>query len=225
MKKIGLIGGLSPESTMYYYQSFVEMSRERFEPGFYPELMIYSLNFSEFAGHPDGWEGRKEMLIGAARCLREAGAEVLGITANTPHIVFPEIREAVPAEWVSIIDAVADEAHRRGLKKLLLLGTKTTMSMPFYREALEEKGFDVQVPDEENMDRIDRIIREELMFYDLSSRPYFIDLIESYDIDAVILGCTEIPLVIKEGDVSADVLDTARIHMKAILDSATSSFS
>jgi len=225
MKKIGLIGGLSPESTMYYYQSFVEMSRERFEPGFYPELMIYSLNFSEFAGHPDGWEGRKEMLIGAATCLRDAGAEVLGITANTPHIVFPEIREAVPGEWVSIIDAVADEAHRRGLKKLLLLGTKTTMSMPFYREALEEKGFDVQVPDEENMDRIDRIIREELMFYDLSSRPYFIDLIESYDIDAVILGCTEIPLVIKEGDVSADVLDTARIHMKAILDRATSSSS
>jgi aspartate racemase len=162
------------------------------------------------------------MLIGAARCLREAGAEVLGITANTPHIVFPQITEAVTGEWVSIIDAVADEAHRRGHRKLLLLGTKTTMSMPFYREALEGKGFSVQVPDEENMDRIDRIIREELMFDNLSSKPYFMELIESYDIDAVILGCTEIPLVIKEGDVSPDVLDTARIHMKAILDRATS---
>ncbi len=224
MKKIGLIGGLSPESTMYYYKSFVEMSRERFEPGFYPELVIYSLNFSEFVGHPDGWDGRREMLISAAKCLTDAGAEVLGITANTPHIVFPAIKEAVPGEWVSIIDALADEARRRSLKSLLLLGTKTTMSMPFYREALEEKGFDVLVPDEENMDRIDAIIQKELMFDDLSSKPYFVELIESYDADAVILGCTEIPLVIKEGDVSKEVLDTARIHMKAILDRATSSF-
>lgn len=225
MKKIGLIGGLSPESTLYYYENFIEMSRERFEPGFYPELMIYSLNFSQFSGHPDGWEGRKDMLISAAKCLRNAGAEVLGITANTPHIVFPQIKEEVDGEWVSIIDAVSDEAHRRGLKSLLLLGTKTTMSMPFYRDALESSGFEVHVPDEENIDRIDGIIRKELMFNDLSSKPYFVDLIESYDVDAVILGCTEIPLVIKEGDVSKDVLDTAKIHMKAILDRATSSSS
>ena len=126
---------------------------------------------------------------------------------------------------MSIIDAVSDEAHRRGLKRLLLLGTKTTMSMPFYREALESSGFEVHVPDEENIDRIDGIIRKELMFNDLSSKPYFVDLIESCDVDAVILGCTEIPLVIKEGDVSKDVLDTAEIHMNAILDRATSSSS
>ncbi len=221
MKKIGLIGGLSPESTMYYYRSFVEMSRERFEPGFYPELMIYSLNFSKFANHPEGWEGRKEMLIDAAMRLKSAGSEVMGITANTPHIVFPEVRDAVDTEWVSIIDAVADEAKRRGLKSLLLLGTKTTMSMPFYREALEKRGFEVMVPDEDEMNEVDKIIREELMFEDLRSKQYLIDLIEKYeDAEVVILGCTEIPLAVKEGGVSKDVLDTARIHMKAIMDAA-----
>ena len=220
MKKIGLIGGLSPESTLYYYRNFIDMSREMFEPPFYPELMIYSLNFKEFSENPDGWEGRKRMLIDAGKSLRRAGAEILGITANTPHIVFPEVSKEVGGEWVSIIDALADEAERRGHESLLLLGTKTTMSMPFYREALERRGFRVSVPDEGDRGRIDEIIKTELMFDDLRSKPYFVELIGSFDVDAVILGCTEIPLVIKEEDVSVDVLDTASIHLRAILEKA-----
>jgi aspartate racemase len=221
MKKIGLIGGLSPESTLYYYRNFIDTSREIFREGEYPELIIYSLNFREFSENPDGWEGRKKMLVDAGKALRDAGAEILGITANTPHIVFPEVSSEVGGEWVSIIDTLADEAEIRGLSSLLLLGTKTTMSMPFYREALEKRGFEVQVPGEKDRERIDEIIRTELMFENLRSKPYFVELIESYDVDAVILGCTEIPLVIKEGDVSKDVLDTARIHLRAIMQRAT----
>ena len=222
MKKIGLIGGLSPESTLYYYESFVKMCRDCFEPGFYPELMIYSLNFREFTDHPDGWDGRAEMLKNAALSLERAGAEIIGITANTPHIVFPQVADSVNVPMLSIIDALGAEAEKRGLKKLLLLGTKTTMSMPFYREALKGKGFGVVVPTDEEMNEVDRIIRKELMFDNLASRPYLLGLVEKYSSvsDAVILGCTELPLAVKEGDVEIDVLDTAVIHMKAMLEAA-----
>ncbi len=222
MKKIGLIGGLSPESTLYYYGNFVKMCRDCFEPGFYPDLMIYSLNFREFTDNPDGWDGRAEMLKDAARSLERAGAEIIGITANTPHIVFPQVSGSVNVPMLSIIDALGAEAERRGLKKLLLLGTKTTMSMPFYREALEGKGFAVVVPTHEEMNEVERIIREELMFDNLAGRPYLLDLIGKYSgvSDAVILGCTELPLAIKDGDVGIDVLDTAVIHMKAMLEAA-----
>ena len=218
MKRIGIIGGLSPASTLYYYRKFIELSRERFEAGFYPEILIYSLNYRDFSENPEGWEGRKKMLIDAGKRLAAGGAEILGISANTPHIVFPEVSSSVGGEWVSIIDSVGSEAERRGLRRLLLLGTKTTMSMPFYREGLEGKGLDVLLPTENEMNEVNRIITEELMFDDLRSREYLIRLIERYpEADGVILGCTEIPLAIKQGDVPVEVLDSADIHMRALL--------
>ncbi|RLF90388.1 aspartate racemase [Thermococci archaeon] len=223
MKKIGIIGGMSPESTLYYYRKFIEISREKFEPYFYPELIIYSINFKEFMENPREWEGRKEILIKAAKALERAGAEIIGISANTPHMVFPEVQRAVNVEMVSIIDAVAEEAKKRGLKRLLLLGTKTTMTMPFYKEALKEKGFEILVPNEEEIEEVQRIIFEELTFENLRSKPYLVELIERYvekGIEGVILGCTEIPLVIKAGDVSVEVLDTAGVHMRALMEGA-----
>lgn len=114
MKKIGIIGGMSPESTLYYYKKFIEISREKFEPYFYPELIVYSINFKEFKDNPDDWEGRKRILINAAKALERAGAEVIGIGANTPHMVFLDVQKAVNVEMVSIIDAVAEEAKKEG---------------------------------------------------------------------------------------------------------------
>ncbi|WP_054839873.1 amino acid racemase [Thermococcus sp. JCM 11816] len=224
MKRIGLIGGTTPpESTEYYYRKYIEISRELFEPYFFPELVVFSMNFKTFKDNPRGWEGRKEMLIEAAKALERAGAEVIGIAANTPHLVFPDVQEAVNAEMVSIIGAVAEEARRRGLKKLLLLGTKTTMEMPFYREALEKKGFHVVVPDEEERERVNSIIFNELALGKLESKPYLVGLIEKYareGVEGVILGCTELPLAIKPGDVSIEVLDSAEIHMRALIEKA-----
>ncbi|WP_209476584.1 aspartate/glutamate racemase family protein [Thermococcus stetteri] len=223
MKRIGLIGGTTPESTSYYYRKYIEISRGLFEPYFFPELVVFSMNFKAFRDNPRAWEGRKEMLIAAARALEKAGAEVIGIAANTPHIVFPEVQRAVGAEMVSIIDAVAEEARKRGLKRLLLLGTKTTMEMPFYREALERKGFLVVVPDGEERERVNSIIFDELALGKLESKLYLVELIEKYakdGVDGVILGCTELPLAIKPGDVSIEVLDSAEIHMRALIERA-----
>jgi|Deesub1362B_J571_1020462.scaffolds.fasta_scaffold00007_323 aspartate racemase len=222
MKKIGIIGGLSPESTLYYYKKFIEISRQRFEPYFFPELMIYSINFHEFMNN--AWEGRKEILIKAAKSLEKAGAQIIAISANTPHKVFPDVAKSVNVPMLSIIDAIANEAKKQEINKLLLLGTKTTMSEPFYKEALRGKGFEVFVPGEEEMDKVHSIIFDEIIAGKIleSSKLFLIKLIEKYrnekGIEGVILGCTELPLIIKAGDVSVKVLDSAEIHVKALIE-------
>ncbi|MCD6372582.1 MAG: aspartate/glutamate racemase family protein, partial [Thermococcus sp.] len=124
MKKIGLIGGTTPESTCYYYRNYIRLSREKFGPFTFPELIIYSINFDEFKNNPRGWEGRKEILIKAAKALEKAGAEIIALTANTPHIVFPEVQKAINVPMVSIIEALIEEMKKRDVKKVLLLGTK-----------------------------------------------------------------------------------------------------
>ncbi|ASJ12604.1 aspartate/glutamate racemase family protein [Thermococcus thioreducens] len=225
MKRIGIIGGTTPESTCYYYRKYIEISREKFGPFTFPELIIYSINFEEFKNNPRGWEGRKEILIKAAKALERAGAEIISLSANTPHIVFPDVQKAVNVPMVSIIDALIEEMKRRGVKRVLLLGTKTTMTADFYKDALKGAGFDVIVPSEEEIDEINRIIFEELAFENLKSKPYLVDLIEryaeKYGIEGVILGCTELPLAIKQGDVSVEVFDTAAIHMRKLIEIAS----
>ncbi|CAI1493786.1 Aspartate racemase [Thermococcus nautili] len=225
MRRIGLVGGTSPESTLYYYKKYLEISREKFEPYVYPELIIYSINFKEFIHNPNGWEGRKEILIKAAKALERAGAEIIALTANTPHIVFPDVQKAVNVPMVSIIDALIEEMRKRGVKKVLLLGTKTTMTADFYKNALREAGFDVVTPSEDEMNELDRIIKEELMFENFASRDWVVELINRYiereGIEGVILGCTELPLIIKPGDVKAEVFDTVEIHMRKLIEVAS----
>ncbi|WP_457751673.1 aspartate/glutamate racemase family protein [Thermococcus sp.] len=225
MKKIGLIGGTTPESTCYYYQKYIEISRERFKPNFYPELIIYSINFSDFVDNPRGWEGRKEMLINAAKALERAGADIIALTANTPHIVFPDVQKTLNVPMVSIIDALIEEMKRRGVRKVLLLGTKTTMTADFYKNALREAGFNVITPDKEGIEEVERIIKEELALGNFRSREWVIGLISRYiekeGIEGVILGCTELPLIVKPGDVSAEVFDTVEIHMRKLIEVAS----
>ncbi|GAB6135315.1 aspartate/glutamate racemase family protein [Thermococcus prieurii] len=225
MKRIGLIGGTTPESTCYYYRKYLEVSRERFEPNVYPELIIYSINFKEFVDNPRGWEGRKEILINAAKALERAGAEIIALTANTPHIVFPDVQNAIDTPMVSIIDALIEEMRERGVKRALLLGTKTTMTADFYKNALREAGFEVLTPNAEEIEEVERIIKEELALGNFASRDWIIDLINRYikeqDIEGVILGCTELPLIVKAGDVDAEVFDTVDIHMRKLIDLAS----
>ncbi|WP_148882215.1 aspartate/glutamate racemase family protein [Thermococcus aciditolerans] len=225
MKKIGIIGGTSPEATCYYYKKYLEISRKKFEPYVFPELIIYSINFKEFIHNPNGWEGRKEILINAAKALERAGAGIISLSANTPHIVFPDVQAAVNVPMVSIIDALIEDMKRRGVKRVLLLGTKTTMTADFYKNALREAGFEVITPSEGEMDELNRIITEELMFENFRSRDWVIGLINRYiereNIEGVILGCTELPLIVKSGDVPAEVFDTVEIHMRKLIEVAS----
>ncbi|ACJ16289.1 hypothetical aspartate racemase [Thermococcus onnurineus NA1] len=225
MKRIGIIGGMTPESTCYYYRRYIEISREKFGKHFYPELIIYSINFKEFFENPEGWEGRKKILINAAKALKRAGAEIIAMSANTPHKVFPDVQKEVNVPMVSIIEAVAEEIKRRGIKRVLLLGTKTTMSSDFYVNALREEGFEVVVPSEEEQERLNSIIFNELAFENFRNKAWIVELIERYarkeKVKGVILGCTELPLAIKAGDVSIEVFDTAEIHMRKLIELAS----
>ncbi|WP_456477891.1 aspartate/glutamate racemase family protein [Geoglobus ahangari] len=213
MKRIGLIGGLSPESTLYYYSEYIRQSREVLGDNRYPEMIVYSINFGEFLS--SDWEGRWRILSNAVRSLERAGAEILAIASNTPHKVLPELRKITDLEFVSIIDAVAEKAKEEGYRKLLLTGTKTTMIEDFYRRELEEKGFEVIIPDE--VDEIHEIIFQDLVFGRLDRKERLVEIINGYDADAVILGCTELPLAVKEGDVKMGVIDSAKEHVRAIL--------
>ncbi len=213
MKRIGLVGGLSPESTLYYYSEYIRQSREVLGNNRYPEMIIHSINFGEFLS--SDWERRLEILSSAVRSLEKAGAEVLAIASNTPHKVLPELEKVTSLEFVSIIDAVAKRAEERGLRKLLLTGTRTTMTEEFYRKELEERGFEVTIPAE--VDEIHEIIFQDLVFGDLSRKSRLVEIINGYDADAVILGCTELPLAVKEGDVKMEVIDSAKEHVRAIL--------
>lgn len=221
VKRIGLIGGTSPESTLYYYRTFIEISRERFERNFYPELVIFSLNFKKFRELPT-WEEKRRYIMEGIRALECSGAEVIGLSANTPHIIFPQLQRESRAKMVSIIDAVAEEAKRRKFSNLLLLGTKITMTSDFYRKGLENHGLDVTVPSEDEIEEINRIIFEELAFGNLASRDYLLSLLERYgnEVDAAILGCTELPIAIREGDVALPLIDSAKAHIKALIEYA-----
>ena len=221
-RKIGIIGGLSPESTLYYYRKFIDLSRDMLLSNHYPTIVIYSLDFGKFSSAD--WDQRKEMLLEAAKSLEKCGVEVMGIAANTPHKVFPWLMERVQAEMISIVESVAQEAVHRGLKKLLLTGTKITMEDGFYENVLRRYGLEVIVPEDDERNEIERIIREELTFQNLRSREKLRKMIESYKekVDGVVLGCTELPLAIKEGDVPISVLDSAAIHVKSLLLAAIS---
>ncbi len=218
MKRIGIVGGTSPESTVYYYKNFIEISRELFPKNFYPEMLIFNINFKKFKDL-ETWELKEKYLLESIRALENAGAQVIGIAANTPHMVFDSLKIKAKAKMVSIIDAVAQEAKKRGYKKLLLLGTKTTMTSGFYVEKLKKYGFMVDVP-EDYIDVIDRIIFNELSQGILKSKNTLKGIVEKYDVDAIILGCTELPLALKEGDTKTPLLDTAEIHMRRLIEEA-----
>lgn len=209
---IGIVGGLSPEATAYYYRLFIEKSRKLFPDYFYPEILIYSLNFKEFVEGDE--EKRKKILMRALKTLENAGVKVGGIASNTPHVFFEELKNSVSFELVSIVEAVAEKA---GKGKFLLLGTKKTMESDFYAKAFEKRG-EVVVPEEKDREEVHRIIMEELVFGKFESKNRLLEVIKKYDVDGVILGCTELPLLISQKDLNIKVLDSAEIHVEKILE-------
>ena len=218
MRRIGIVGGLSPESTLEYYREIISQSRERFPPYVYPEVLIFSVNFDRFL-HSE-WDGREIVLREAISSLIDARAEIIAMASNTPHYLLDRLKEQFDVEFVSIVDAVAEKALEEGYKTLLLVGTKTTMTERFYRENLESRGLEVKIPDE--VDEIHSIIFDDLVFRDMRRRERLIEIVNSYDADAIILGCTELPLAIKEGDVKMEIIDSVKEHVRRILDASLS---
>lgn len=219
MKRIGLLGGMSWESTVTYYQMINEAVKRRLGGLHSAALVLYSVDFAEIEKcQAEGdWERSGEILGEAAAALERAGAEMILICTNTMHKVAPQIQANIQVPLVHIAEATADELNRRGIRRAALLGTKYTMTQDFYKAKLVEAGIEVLVPDEADMETVNDVIYQELCLGEIraESKEKFLAIIrrlESQGAEGVILGCTEIGLLVKQEDVELPVFDTTLIH-------------
>ena len=223
-KRIGIIGGISAASTAQYYKTITGMYFEQNHDYYYPEIIIYSLDFQYFT---DLENERKtgeyiEYILGAARSLEKAGADFIAMAANSPHSVFEEVSGKAGVPMLSIVEATAKAASARGIKKALLTGIKYTMQSDFYQKGFQKRGIEILVPDESHQNQINDIIFNELVINHISgeTRKKFLDIVNSYTVDGIILGCTELPLLISQEHTKLKVLDTLELHCAAILKEA-----
>ncbi len=228
MKKIGLIGGLSWQSTVDYYRIINEESNKRLGGKSTVESIIYSTDLEEKFNLVV--EGKLEQLAAEftdiTNSLEKAGADVALMCTNTMHVVFDEIQKNVNIPMIHITDATAKAIQKAGLKKVGILGTTFTMTQPFIMGKLkEEYGIECIAPEPEEMTEIMRVIEEELTFNILkdTSRAYYVNVIKELQekgAEGVILGCTEIELLIKQKDSPVPVFDTTELHALAAVDFA-----
>ncbi|MGD6888503.1 aspartate/glutamate racemase family protein [Bacillus mobilis] len=219
MKTIGLIGGMSWESTSEYYRIINEEIKERLGGLHSAKCMINSVDFEEierFQSSGD-WDGAGEILGNAAYSLQKGGADFIIICTNTMHKVVEKIKENIHIPVLHIADATAKEIKRKDIQKVGLLGTKYTMEQDFYKVRIEENDIKVMVPSEKDRDKINEVIYTELCLGKITSpsREYYKRVIEDLvqeGAQGIILGCTEIGLLIKQEDVSVPIFDTTYIH-------------
>jgi aspartate racemase len=227
MKRIGILGGTSPESTVEYYRYLTREYTKRFGDHGYPEIVIYSVTFQRFIEWMSAgdWVALAGAVIEGLRALGDAGVEIGLIASNTFHRVFDQVSASAPMPMISILDVVADRLLELGRRRPALLGTRFTMAGSFYSERLSKDGMEAIVPSVDRQAAIDRIIFEELGrgLVTAESRMKLLDI--AHDLigegaDAVILGCTELPLLAVEEDLSVPVLDTTQLHARAVLEAS-----
>ncbi len=219
MKTIGLLGGMSWESTQTYYRLLNEGVKTRLGGLHSAKIVLYSVDFADIEAlqHKGEWGATARILSDAALSLEKAGADFLVIGTNTMHKVAPEIEQVLRIPLLHIADATAKVLARDGISRVGLLGTRFTMEQAFYRERLEKAGIDVVIPDEPQRHLIHRVIYEELclgQIVDDSRRAYLevVDSLAERGAEAVILGCTEIGLLIRQADTPVPLYDTTGIH-------------
>lgn len=228
MKTIGLIGGMSWESTAEYYRIINQTIKERLGGHHSGKILLYSVDFSEIETlqREGRWGEATEFMCHAAMRVERGGAECVLICTNTMHKMAAEVQQAVKIPLLHIADATAMATKKRGIERVALLGTKYTMEEDFYKGRLREKyGFEVLVPPEEERDTINQTIYDELCLGKVegASRKRFVQIIERLKergAEGVILGCTEISLLIKQKDCPLELFDTTAIHARAAVDFA-----
>ena len=219
MKTIGLIGGMSWESTVTYYKIINETVKERLGGFHSGKILLYSVDFAEIeeCQAKGEWEKTAEILSEAAENLEKAGADFIVICTNTMHKVAGKIQENIKIPVIHIADATAHKLKQDGILKTALLGTKYTMTQDFYKEKLRENGIEVLIPEEKDIEIVNHVIYEELCLgkiLDSSRKEYIriIDGLKEKGAQGVILGCTEIGLLISQKDSPLPVYDTTEIH-------------
>jgi len=219
MKTIGLIGGMSWESTVTYYKIVNETVKKELGGLHSAKVLLYSVDFSEIEKcQADGdWDKSAAILSASAKNLENAGADFIVICTNTMHKVVPQIQNSITIPVIHIAEATADELKYHNITKVALLGTKYTMTQDFYKDKLMNAGITVLIPDEEEIELVNDVIYNELCLGIISeaSKDKYLSIIQGLakqGAQGVILGCTEIGLLIQQKDVELPVFDTAQIH-------------
>lgn len=219
MKKIGILGGMSWESSMEYYRVMNETVKRKLGISHSANCLMYSFDFHEVETlqHKGEWDKLTQLMIHESQNLKKAGADFIVIATNTMHLMAPDIENATGLKVLHIAEAAARSILSKGIDTVLLLGTKFTMEGTFYRSVLENMGIKVMIPDEYDRTKVHNIIYNELIFGEFkpTSHKTYVDIIEKNALlgaQGVVLGCTEIPLLIKDKDVSINVFDTSTLH-------------
>lgn len=229
MKKVGIVGGLGPASTIDYYREIIDNYRKVNGDDNYPEMVIDSINMGELVKNIEtqAYEKVADQLLKSITNLKNAGADFAAIASNSPHIVWDMIEDRTPLPLISIIDAACDHIISRNYKKVLIFATKFTMRNGLYSKALSARNLGWVLPNEEDIETLGNIIYPNLengIVIEEDKHKMIViaeKYIEKYGADSVLLGCTEIPLMIKSGDVSVPVINTTRIHIQKICDMLT----
>lgn len=226
MRKIGLVGGMGPESTLEYYRGIIDAFKGGEGQLNYPEILIYSVNLSEFLKlmQAGAHESVLALLRSKLEALKNAGADFAALTANTPHLYFDRLQERTPLPLVSIVEATCYEAFKKGLKKPGLFGTGFTMAATFYQEVFSRRGIQIELPQPDEREILNRKLFEEieLGIFTNETRNRLLAIMErmvrEQGIDSLILGCTEFPLILTEPEYyGIPMLNTTQIHVDAIV--------
>lgn len=225
MKKIGMIGGFGPESTIDYYKILIETYREKFDSNSYPEIIIYSLDIYKLLDRVERqeWDELVDWLLEAITKLKKAGADFAFISANTPHIVFNQLKEKSPLPLISIVEETCNATERLNINKVALLGTLFTMQSHFYQDEFNRRNIKIIVPndDEKNYIHQKLMTEVELGIFKSETRLELLEIIkrmvDEEAVQGVILGCTELPLILTEAAFGIPFINPTHAHINRIL--------
>ena len=228
-----MIGGMSWESSLEYYRILNEQIKQKLGGLHSAQCLMYSVDFGPIAElqHDNDWEELSRIMVETGQRLEKGGADFIIICTNTMHKMAKEVGAGISIPLIHIADATAEEIKRQGLNTVALLGTRFTMEQDFYKGRLAEKhGLKVLTPDDTDMDTIHRIIYKELCLGTIlkDSKTEYLRIIEKLidqGAEGIILGCTEIPLLVKQKDVSVPILDTTQLHAEAAVEFAIGNIS
>jgi len=224
LKRIGILGGISHESTIKYYELILKKYFEKFGNYYYPEIVIFSLDFQKFTDFEDNNETEEyiEYIMQGIRKLEASEVDFIVMAANSPHAVFEPVKEKAKVPMLSIAEITAVSAKQLNLRTLLLLGIKFTMQSTFYQNICYAKGIEVITPNESEQNCINEVIFEDLCIgnFNQNVKDKLLAIIDNYDVDGVILGCTELPLILHQEDSNKVFLNTLKLHSEATLEYA-----
>ncbi len=225
MKKIGLVGGIGPASTVDYYMGIIDGCRKKSGSPNYPEILIYSIDMFEMLSHIEGkhWDKASVLLSTAVNNLASAGADFAAIASNTPHLVFDEISRLSTIPLISIVEETCNFVLEKQYQRVLTIGTLFTMRNGLYSNPLVAQGIISLLPSETEQQEIYSLffpnLENGIVIQDdkIKMQKLVDSIVRKQKADSVILGCTELPMMLKQGDLNVPVIDTTQVHINAIV--------